>query len=91
MRGSATPQKIKPIPMPALNIIAIQLTVLNSGFSPSLPSGIFPYRLSASHSAKITNPVAEKMNSQPTLRFDVVSIVRRRGWAPELVHLRGAF
>ncbi|MEO6205098.1 MAG: YraN family protein [Mycobacteriales bacterium] len=25
------------------------------------------------------------------LRFDVVSIVRRRGWAPELVHLRGAF
>lgn len=25
------------------------------------------------------------------LRFDVVSVVRRRGWAPELVHLRGAF
>ena len=25
------------------------------------------------------------------LRFDVVSVVRRRGQAPELVHLRGAF
>ncbi|MCU1590498.1 MAG: hypothetical protein JWP11_1754 [Frankiales bacterium] len=25
------------------------------------------------------------------LRFDVVSVVRRRGFAPELVHLRGAF
>ena len=25
------------------------------------------------------------------LRFDVVSVVRRRGWAPELSHLRGAF
>ncbi len=25
------------------------------------------------------------------LRFDVVSVVRRRGEAPELVHLRGAF
>lgn len=25
------------------------------------------------------------------LRFDVVSVVRRRGWAPELEHLRGAF
>ncbi len=25
------------------------------------------------------------------LRFDVVSVVRRRGYAPELVHLQGAF
>jgi putative endonuclease len=25
------------------------------------------------------------------LRFDVVSVVRRRGFAPELEHLRGAF
>ena len=25
------------------------------------------------------------------IRFDVVSVVRRRGHAPELVHLRGAF
>ena len=25
------------------------------------------------------------------LRFDVVSVVRRRGFAPEIVHLRGAF
>ena len=33
------------MPMPALNIIAIQDTVLNSGSSSSLPSGIGPYRL----------------------------------------------
>ena len=25
------------------------------------------------------------------VRFDVVSVVRRRGWAPTLVHLRAAF
>lgn len=25
------------------------------------------------------------------IRFDVVSVVRRRGWAPELVHLKAAF
>lgn len=25
------------------------------------------------------------------LRFDVVSVVRRRGWAPQVTHLRGAF
>jgi len=25
------------------------------------------------------------------LRFDVISVVRRRGFAPELVHLKGAF
>ncbi|MCW2572832.1 MAG: hypothetical protein JWO88_2890 [Frankiales bacterium] len=25
------------------------------------------------------------------LRFDVVSVLRRRGFAPEVVHLRGAF
>ena len=27
----------------------------------------------------------------PDLRFDVVSVVRRRGYAPEVVHLRAAF
>jgi putative endonuclease len=27
----------------------------------------------------------------PELRFDVVSVVRRRGFAPQIVHLRGAF
>jgi putative endonuclease len=25
------------------------------------------------------------------LRFDVVSVIRRRGYAPEVLHLRGAF
>ena len=27
----------------------------------------------------------------PELRFDVVSVVRRRGFAPQIEHLRGAF
>jgi hypothetical protein len=30
------------MPIPALNIIATQDTVRNSGFSPSRPSGILP-------------------------------------------------
>ena len=53
--------------MPALNIIAIQQTVRNSGSSSSLPSGMRPYLLSASHSEKITKPVAARTKSQPTL------------------------
>ena len=40
--------------MPALNIIAIQETVLNSGFSSSLPSGMLPNRPTASQSTKTT-------------------------------------
>lgn len=35
--------------------------------------------------------LAEDDRSWPQLRFDVVSVVRRRGWAPTLEHLRGAF
>ena len=30
-------------------------------------------------------------SDSPALRFDVVSVVRRRGFAPEIQHLRGAF
>ena len=40
--GSATPKNIRPMPMPALNIIAIHETVLNSGRSSSLPRRIRP-------------------------------------------------
>ena len=46
--GSLTPKNISPMPMPALNIIATQDTVLNSGSSSSRPSGIRPYRPAAS-------------------------------------------
>ena len=53
--------------MPALNIIAIQDTVRNSGFSPSSPSGIRPYRLKARNSAKMTKPVAASTKPQPVL------------------------
>lgn len=40
--GSLTPQNIRPMPMPALNIMATQDTVRNSGSSPSAPSVIRP-------------------------------------------------
>ena len=51
--------------MPALNIIAIHETVRNSGASSSRPSGIRPYLLIASHSAKTTKPLAASTNAQP--------------------------
>ena len=84
VNGSVTPKKIKPIPMPALNIIATQQTVLNSGFSPSAPNGIRPNRPSASHSANKTKPVAEKTNSQPrfvttALRIDDITDLKLVG------------
>ncbi|CAO0837934.1 hypothetical protein SMICM17S_12819 [Streptomyces microflavus] len=41
-RGSLTPQNISPMPIPALNIIATQEMVRNSGASPSWPRQIFP-------------------------------------------------
>ena len=51
--------------MPALNIIAIQETVLNSGSSSSRPSGMLPYLLIASHSTKTTKALEVVTNSQP--------------------------
>ncbi len=42
LRGSAAPKNIRPMPMPALNIIAIHETVLNCGFSSSAPSLMRP-------------------------------------------------
>lgn len=60
--------------MPALNIIAIQDTVRNSGSSPSLPSVIRPYLLTANQIAKITNPEAESTKAQPPLSITQFSI-----------------
>ena len=53
--------------MPALNIIATQETVLNSGSSSSRPSGMLPNRLSASQSTNTTKPLEVSTNSQPVL------------------------
>ena len=53
--------------MPALNIIAIQETVLNSGSSSSPPSGMLPNRPAASQITKATKPEASTTNSQPML------------------------
>jgi hypothetical protein len=63
--GSYTPKNIRPMPMPALNIIAIHDDVRNSGSSLSCPSGIRPYRLMARHTAKSTNPLAVSTKAQP--------------------------
>ena len=60
--------------MPALNIIAIHETVLNSGCSSSRPSRMRPKRLNASHSAKTTKPVAARMKPQPPPRMTPLSI-----------------
>ena len=40
--GSATPQKIRPMPMPVANIIDTQEKVLNSGSESSGPSLMLP-------------------------------------------------
>src|SRR3954454_8204295 len=61
--------------MPALNIIATQETVRNSGASSSRPSGIRPYLLAASHSTYSTKPEASVTNSQPRLASIQVSAV----------------
>ncbi len=71
--GSATPKNIRPMPMPAENIMAIQETPLNSGSSSSRPSGIVPYRPSASQSTKTTNPDPVSTNNQPVLSMTHVS------------------
>ena len=40
--GSATPQNMRPMPMPVANIIDTQENVENSGFESSGPSLMFP-------------------------------------------------
>ncbi|GAA3116604.1 hypothetical protein GCM10020001_040380 [Nonomuraea salmonea] len=55
------------MPMPALNIIATQDTVLNSGSSSSPPSVMRPYLLKATHSTNTTSPEATSTNAQPRL------------------------
>ena len=51
--------------MPAANIMEIQDQVLKAGFSPSLPSGMFPNRLAASQRTKTTKIEAVSTNAQP--------------------------
>src|SRR3954449_9645881 len=63
------------MPMPALNIIAIQEMVRNSGASSSRPSGMRPYLLAASHRTKTTKAEARVTNSQPRLASIHVSAV----------------
>src|SRR6185312_211788 len=60
------------MPMPALNIMAIQDRVEKSGFSPCWDSGMLPYRPKARTREKATKPVAARMNSQP--RFVVTQL-----------------
>ncbi len=61
--------------MPALNIIAIQETVRNSGSSSSRPSGMLPNRLAASQITNTTNALAVVTNSQPVSAITQVSAV----------------
>ena len=64
--------------MPAANIIETQEMVRNSGFSPSLPSGMFPNLPSASHSTKTTKSEARTMKSQPVYSM---TQSKRRPWS----------
>ena len=60
--------------MPALNIIAIHETVLNSGSSSSRPSGMLPNRLTASQQHEdARTPATSTTNSQPVLSIVQVS------------------
>src|SRR3712207_3161160 len=65
--GSATPKNISPMPIPALNIIAIHEMARNSGLSSSRPSGIRPYFPAASQITNTTNAEASSTNIQPRL------------------------
>ncbi len=58
--------------MPVANIIAIHEEVRNSGFSPSLPSGIRPNRLTATTMTKIVKTVAAMTKSHPKLSITPV-------------------
>src|SRR5215210_4998972 len=58
---------MRPMPIPALNIIATHETVLNSGCSSWPPSRIFPYLLKARYSEKTKKPKDDSMKTQPKL------------------------
>ncbi|CAM4525053.1 hypothetical protein NONI108955_43060 [Nocardia ninae] len=55
------------MPMPALNIMAIQARLLNSGFESSFPSRIRPKRLTAITTQSTRKTSAETTNSQSKL------------------------
>lgn len=52
--GSAAPQKTRPIPIPALNNMANQEGLENSGFSSGFPNFIAPTGLNIRKTQKIT-------------------------------------
>src|SRR3712207_129616 len=84
--GSATPKNISPMPIPALNIIAIHEMARNSGLSSSRPSGIRPYLPAASQMTYTTNADASSTNSQPRLpviqpRAELLAVPRPVGVA----------
>ena len=63
------------MPMPAPKSIAAQLTVENSGFSPSSPRGILPYFEKAKMMSKNIRNVARAVKIQPKLRITQSSAV----------------
>src|SRR5688572_8928933 len=65
--GSATPQNIRPIPMPVANIMDTQEKVENSGTESSGPSLMLPYRVKARNAENTRNPALARTNSQPRL------------------------
>ena len=71
--------------MPAANIMAIQLTVENSGFSSSPPSRMWPNFDIAMKNTKKTNTVAARTNSQPPLET-----TQSRAFPETLAKLSGA-
>ncbi len=55
------------MPIPALNIMATHEMVLNSGSSFCAPSFMTPNRLNARYIENPTNPMDDRMNTQPKL------------------------
>ncbi len=58
------------MPMPAAKSIATHANVLNSAFSPSLPSGILPYGENARMRRETRTTMATRLKNQPTLSVD---------------------
>ncbi len=58
------------MPMPAAKSIATHAKVLNSAFSPSLPSGIRPYGENARMRRETRTTMATRLKNQPTLSVD---------------------
>src|SRR5687767_7615769 len=75
--GSATPQNIRPMPMPVANIMETQENVENSGSESSGPSLMFPNREIARYAEKITNDALVSTKSQPNesvIQFSILVV-----------------